>query len=87
MALYRPSENDDCAVEDNAVSQARTAPLDEAVNNLGETFQQRLFRMIDERGLSDPQVYKQANLYRKLFSKIRCSEDYIPKKKISPEIG
>lgn len=55
--------------------------LEEAVVNLGESFQARLLRMIDERGLSDPAVYKRANIDRKLFSKIRCSDQYIPKKK------
>ena len=40
-----------------------------------------LFRLIDERDLTNAQVYKKANLDRKLFSKIQCSEDYIPRKK------
>ena len=55
--------------------------IEDAISHLGESFQERLFRMIDERGLTDPQVYKRANVDRKLFSKIRCNEGYIPKKR------
>lgn len=55
--------------------------LDEVLGDKAETFQQRLFRLIDERGLDDVTVYKKANIDRKVFSSIRCKKDYKPKKK------
>lgn len=55
--------------------------LDEVLGDKAETFQQRLFQLIDERGLDDVAVYKKANIDRKLFSSIRCKKDYKPKKK------
>lgn len=61
-------------------TEIRERSLEDVVAQLGETFQQRLFRLIDERSLTDVEVYKKANLDRKLFSKIRCNADYRPKK-------
>ncbi len=65
--------------EDDALSV--TGSLQEVVRQVGETFQERLFHLIDERELSDPQVYKKANIDRKLFSKIRCNAEYHPGKR------
>lgn len=55
--------------------------LDEVLGGAGETFQQRLFKLIDASGMDDVTVYKKANIDRKVFSRIRCKADYKPKKK------
>ena len=55
--------------------------LDEVLDHPEDTFQQRLLRLIDESGMDDVTVYKKANIDRKVFSRIRCKEDYKPKKK------
>ena len=82
-------EADDALDEMSAPVAAMPAPfadvegksLDEVLGGAGETFQQRLFKLIDASGMDDVTVYKKANIDRKVFSRIRCKEDYKPKKK------
>ena len=54
--------------------------LEDAVKNISDTWQESLFRMITEKGYEETDIYKRANVDRKLFSKIRNNKDYKPKK-------
>ena len=60
---------------------AEEKSLEERIRHLDKTFQQYLFMLIDRKGLTDPEVYKKANIDRKHFSKIRSNVDYTPSKK------
>lgn len=55
--------------------------------NKTSCFNELLFSYIDKSGLTDSEVYKKVFIDRKLFSKIRCNENYIPRKENIIKLG
>lgn len=66
--------------------------LNESVSNYIEahqesSFQQLLFNYIDASAKSDVEIYKQAGIDRRLFSKIRSNQQYTPSKNTIIALG
>ena len=58
----------------------KTPSLDDALNQIDESFSQMILRKIKERGMKNSECYKKANIDKKLFSKINNDIHYKPRK-------
>ena len=63
-----------------ASASVASGNLDDLLAHLDAGFSEKLLKLIDRSGKKDSEIYKKANVDRKLFSKIRNNPDYKPSK-------
>lgn len=78
MAAVRKGVCGNAAPVPMKVPPARS--LDDLLKHLDAGFSETLLKLIDRSGKKDSEIYKRANVDRKLFSKIRSNPDYKPSK-------
>ena len=74
-------ETDTCSKGGGFFSEEKSSlSLEDLIGEVGESFHEVLFEKISQSGMTDVEVYKRANMDRKLFSKIRGNPAYHPRK-------
>ncbi|WP_052245858.1 hypothetical protein [Sporosarcina sp. ZBG7A] len=80
LVFYTTLEEHSKMLESEMHISENTRSLEDVLNQVHETFSEKLLRTIDEKGLVDSDIYKKAHIDRKLFSKIRINPEYRPSK-------
>ena len=70
----------DAEMRPMAAPQRHSDSLSDLVLRLDAGFSETLLELIDRTGKKDSEIYKKANIDRKLFSKIRANPNYKPSK-------
>lgn len=79
--IYPAQVSDECVPMPYEISQLiETDKLGDLLEHLDAGFSETLLQLIDRTGKKDSEIYKKANIDRKLFSKIRNNKDYKPSK-------
>jgi hypothetical protein len=77
LAIYLDNRLGPVSIKYNSCTMSdKSADIEKYIINKQKSFRDILFDFIDNKGLSDPDIYKRANIDRRLFSKIRSNPDY-----------
>ena len=68
------------ASREDSRGSAAGKSLHEYMNQMDRSFQEMLFDLIDESGMTDVECYKKANVDKRIFSKIKSNKNYRPSK-------
>ncbi len=82
--IYEKSSIEFCEAlppKPSPTSSVANKTLQEYMKSMDKPFAYKLFDLIDERGMTDVECYKKANIDKKTFSKIKCNpKTYKPSK-------
>lgn len=77
--LYEEDSDED-SEEENEFTELHESKLEERMKHLTDSFSEYLLYLIEEKGMTNADVYKRALVDKKTFSKIKNHADYHPQK-------
>lgn len=78
--LYEDDLYEEDSEEENEFTELHESKLEERMKHLSDSFSEYLLYLIEEKGMTNADVYKRALVDKKTFSKIKNHADYHPQK-------